>query len=448
MDRDTQSHRQRVAQASAQLGAAGAGLLALEKDTSNLFRDRGQGARRRIDLRAFDHVLGASRRQGWVDVEGLCTYEDLVAWCLARGFMPAVVPQLKTITVGGAAAGVGIEATSFRYGLVHHTVQEIEVLLPHGEVLVCTPDGPHADLFGGFANSYGSLGYALRLRMKTRPVLPCVHVRHTRHGRAGEFFEALQRACAGQADFVDGVVFGPGEHVLSTGSFVPQAPWRSDYGYEQIYWRSIRERHQDYLATADYLWRWDTDWFWCSNNFGAQHALVRRLLGRSRLNSRTWQRWMRLASRWGLTSRWARLRGRYRESVIQDVDIPLDRAPTFLAFLHREVGILPVWVCPLRGDRPGEHFPLYPLRDSSLYVNFGFWGGVETTQAPEPGACNRRIEAEVERLGGIKSLYSVSYFTREAFARCYGLDEYERLKARYDPRNLAPHLYDKCVRRR
>lgn len=39
-----------------------------------------------------------------------------------------------------------------------------------------------------------------------------------------------------------------------------------------------------YLATGDYLWRWDADWFWCSSNFGAQHALVRRLLGRDRLS--------------------------------------------------------------------------------------------------------------------------------------------------------------------
>ena len=36
--------------------------------------------------------------------------------------MPAVVPQLKSITLGGAVAGVGIEATSFRYGLVHDTI--------------------------------------------------------------------------------------------------------------------------------------------------------------------------------------------------------------------------------------------------------------------------------------------------------------------------------------
>ena len=27
----------------------------------------------------------------------------------------------------------------------------------------------------------------------------------------------------------------------------------------------------------DYLWRWDTDWFWCSGAFGVQNPTVRRL---------------------------------------------------------------------------------------------------------------------------------------------------------------------------
>jgi len=67
--------------------------------------------------------------------------------------MPAVVPQLKTITIGGAAAGVGIEATSFRQGLVHDTLLEMDGWLPHGELVTCAPDNARSDLFFGFPNS-------------------------------------------------------------------------------------------------------------------------------------------------------------------------------------------------------------------------------------------------------------------------------------------------------
>jgi FAD/FMN-containing dehydrogenase len=443
------AHAVRAAMAAARLRQlqAGDGAISLAKSTSNLFRDRRAGGRARLDLGGFDHALGADEQAGWVEVEGLCRYEDLVAWTLAHGCMPAVVPQLKTITVGGAAAGVGIEATSFRHGLVHDTLLEIEVLLPGGDLVVCTPDNEHSDLFFGFPNSYGTLGYALRLRLATTRVRPWVHVEHELHASPEAFLTHLAARCRGDADFVDGVVFAPDEHVVTTARFTAEAPWRSDYTFEDIYYKSLRRRTDDYLSARDYLWRWDTDWFWCSKNFGAQHPLVRRLLGRGRLNSRTYTRWMRLNARWQLAQRLARWRGRGRESVIQDVDIPLAGAPAFLAFLHREIGILPVWACPVRGEVAGRHFPLYPLDAAPLYVNFGFWDTVETGTPLEPGHFNRLVEREVMRLGGIKSLYSDSFFTRAEFDQAYGQAQYRRLKDRYDPRRRAADLYDKCVLR-
>ena len=46
----------------------------------------------------------------------MCTYGDLVDATLPHGLAPLVVPQLKTITLGGAVTGLGIESTSFRDG--------------------------------------------------------------------------------------------------------------------------------------------------------------------------------------------------------------------------------------------------------------------------------------------------------------------------------------------
>ena len=42
------------------------------------------------------------------------------------------------------------------------------MLTGDGEVVVATPDGEHADLFRAFPNSYGTLGYALRLVIDLR----------------------------------------------------------------------------------------------------------------------------------------------------------------------------------------------------------------------------------------------------------------------------------------
>jgi FAD/FMN-containing dehydrogenase len=446
---ESSAHTERCARLLAQMcGQDEAAPLGLGRRDSNLFRDRDEAPKRRLDLGEFRHVIELNATQRWVDVEGGVTYEELVDAVLPSGAMPAVVPQLRTITVGGAAAGVGIEATSFREGLVHDTLLELEVLLPGGAIVVCTPDNDHRDLFRGFANSYGTLGYALRLKLRTRPVRPCVRVKHLRFNDAASFFDTLARQCdEDTTDFIDGVVFDSKTLVLNVGTFVDTAPWLSDYGFEHIYYRSLRDRDVDYLSAKDYLWRWDTDWFWCSKNFGAQHPLVRRLLGRSRLNSRTYARLMRWNARCGLTRRWSRLRGLHPESVIQDVDIPVARANEFLGFLQREIGILPIWVCPLRESGECGPFMLYPLAPDELYVNFGFWDVVHSRTASEPGHFNRLVEREVRRLGGIKSLYSDSFFTRAEFAEAYGMRDYESLKAVYDPSHRLLGLYEKCVLR-
>jgi FAD/FMN-containing dehydrogenase len=426
---------------------AGGPPLALAKRTSNLFRDRDRGGREPLDLTGFNHVLGVDRARMLVDVEGLTSYEDLVAATLDQGLMPAVVPQLKTITIGGAAAGVGIEATSFRHGLVHDTLSEIEVLLPDGEIVTCRPDNEHRDLFFGFPNSYGTLGYALRLSARLLPVRRFVRAEHTRYRDPDAFVDGLAAQCSSPADFVDAVVFGMDEQVVCVGRFVDDAPPVSDYTGQQIYYQSLRSVDVDYLTAAGYLWRWDTDWFWCSKNFGAQHPLVRRLFGKRCLNSRTYTRLMRLNTRFGLARRLARIRGRYPESVIQDVDIPLPRAAEFLRFLLTEIRILPIWVCPIGPTDRQTRFPLYPLAPRTLYLNFGFWDVIDSPAPQPPGHFNRLIEDKVVELGGIKSLYSDSFFDQATFARAYDMDEYERLKRRYDPEGRAPGLYEKCVLR-
>ena len=173
-----QSHAERCDRLAAAGRSAPGGVMGLAKDTSNLFRDRTRRNKRLLDVRAFNHVLAIDASDGWIDAEGMATYERVVAHTLEHGVMPAVVPELKTITLGGAAAGVGIEASSFKYGLVHETLSELEVLTGDGRILLCRPDNEHSDLFHGFPNSYGTLGYALRLRAAAVPVQPFVELTH------------------------------------------------------------------------------------------------------------------------------------------------------------------------------------------------------------------------------------------------------------------------------
>jgi FAD/FMN-containing dehydrogenase len=437
----TTEHGARASRLAADLRAARTRgcAVGLSKSTSNLFRARDQAGKARIDARAFNRVLDVDKEWMLVDVEGMTTYETLVAGTLRHGVLPAVVPELKTITIGGAVSGLGIESSSFRYGLVHESVEEMDILLADGRIMTCSRQ-ENPDLFFGIPNSYGTLGYILRLKARVIPARRFVHITHTRFRDFDSFFTEIERVCAAATpDYLDGTVFGREELYVTRGEFVDAAPRASNYTYRHIYYRSIQHKTEDWLTAAGYIWRWDTDWFWCSKQFHLQNPVLRLFATPLALNSRTYQRIMRAAQRWMPDSGGT-------ESVIQDVDIPIAHAPRFLDFLLREVAITPIWICPFRTGEETEEFRLCGLRADRLYVNFGFWDVIPS--AYEDGHYNRRIECEAMRLGGKKGLYSRSYYDEDTFWNIYDRRCYDELKAKYDPDGLFPGLYEKCVKRR
>lgn len=428
------------------------GPVRLAKPTSNLFRFRSSGDSPRLDVGRFNRVLRVDPAEGTAEVQGMATYESIVGSLLAHDVMPMVVPQLKTITLGGAVAGLGIESTSFRSGLPHESVQEMEILTGDGSVVLARPDNEHADLFRGFPNSYGTLGYALRLKIEVERVKPYVRLRHVRFDSAAECASAIAEVCRdrefdGQSvDFVDGTVFASDELYLTLGSYVTEAPSPSDYTDQRIYYRSIQQRQADYLRVYDYVWRWDTDWFWCSRALGVQNPVLRRLWPKRYRRSDVYRKVVALDRRYGLTDRINRLRGRGAdEPVIQDVEIPVDRLAEFLEFFHREIGISPIWLCPVQ-LRDANGWPLYPMDPGTLYVNVGFWASAPLRPGEPAGRYNRAIEDMVSQLDGHKSLYSESYYDEDEFWRLYNRPVYRRLKQRYDPAGRLPDLFDKCVR--
>jgi FAD/FMN-containing dehydrogenase len=429
----------------------------LAKRTSNLFRFRDEPDAPGLDVTGFDRVLSVDPDARTADVQGMTTYEDLVDATLPYGLMPLVVPQLKTITLGGAVTGLGIESSSYHHGLPHESVLEMEVITGAGEIVTATRDNEHRDLFYGFPNSYGTLGYALRLKIQLQPVKPFVELRHVRFGDARELAEAIDKL-APDHDFIDGTVFSGDEMYLTLGTFADTARHVSDYTGQRIYYRSIQDRNvsprwlssgtapTDVLTTYGYLWRWDTDWFWCSRAFGVQNPLVRRVWPASKKRSDVYRRIVAFDKRVQMSARLDRWRGRPpREDVIQDVEVPVERLPDFLDFFRREVGMSPVWLCPLRAQ---DSWPLYPLTPGRTYVNVGFWGTVPIPAGGLPEHHNRLIEREVARLDGHKSLYSTAFYTRDDFWRHYDGDAYKRLKGKYDPDGRLLDLYDKTVRGR
>lgn len=332
----------------------------LAKPTSNLFRARSRTKTKGLDVSGLDGVLAVDTESRTADVQGMCTYETLVAATLPFGLAPLVVPQLKTITLGGAVTGLGIESTSFRNGLPHESVLELDILTGAGELIRASPH-THSDLFYAFPNSYGTLGYSVRLRIELEPVRPFVTLRHLRFHRLTDLVGELQRILdtgghdGVRVDYLDGVVFGPDESYLCLGMKTGTDGPVSDYTGQRIFYRSIQHdsgEQQDRLTTQDYLWRWDTDWFWCSAAFGAQRPLIRRLWPRRYRRSSVYWKLVGLDQRFHIADRIERRsifapEQPLRERVVQDVEVPVERVVDFLEWFLERVPITPIWLLSL-----------------------------------------------------------------------------------------------------
>lgn len=426
----------------------------LAKPTSNLFRARSKRTAPGLDTSGLTNVISVDPEARTADVAGMCTYEDLVAATLPYGLSPLVVPQLKTITLGGAVTGLGIESASFRNGLPHESVLEMDILTGAGELLTVSPQ-QHPDLYRAFPNSYGTLGYSTRLRIALEPIKPFVALRHLRFHALTDMVAAMDRIIdtggwdGVPVDYLDGVVFSADESYLCLGARTATPGPVSDYTGQNIYYRSIQHdtgSKEDRLTMHDYFWRWDTDWFWCSRSFGAQNPRVRWWWPRRYRRSSFYWKLVALDQRFDIADRIEKRNGRPpRERVVQDIEVPIERIDEFLTWFLDTVPITPVWLCPLR-LRDQDGWPLYPIRAGRTYVNAGFWSSVPV--GATEGATNRLIEAKVSELDGHKSLYSESYYSREEFDELYGGEAYKTVKKMYDPDSRLLDLYAKAVQRR
>lgn len=422
------------------------GSISLGKSTSNLFRDR-KGQSSKINVRNFNHVLSVDTKNMIADVEGMTTYEELVNETIKHGVMPTVVPQLKSITIGGALTGLGIESSSFKYGLVHETITETEILLGNGDIIICTPNNKYKDLFFGFPNSYATLGYVLRLKVKLVPIKKYVELTHLKFSSAKKYFEKVGELCKNKSnDFIDGSIFNEKELYITVGQFTDKAHTISNYKGMNIYYQSIRKKQVDYLTTLDYIWRWDTDWFWCSKHFGVQNKLFRFFVPKKYLNSITYFKIRVWNEKHQFIEKVGKIFGQKKtESVVQDVELPIKNCEEFIKFFHEEIGIKPLWMCPTQIINPKVKFDLYPMDSSKLYVNFGFWDVVKTNK--EDGYYNKKIEKKVRALNGKKSLYSTSFYSEDEFWKLYNEPVYKILKNKYDSKKKFRNLYEKCVKR-
>lgn len=403
-----------------------------KKAVSHQVPKRGDKRRQddKIDLSELDEILSIDVAARICVAEPGVTFVDLVRATLRLGLVPAVVPELETITIGGAVSGCSLESMSFQVGGFHDTCLEYEVLTANGELLRCSPESSPL-VFQMMHGSFGTLGILTRLTFRLVPAKPYVRVQYDTYSNLADYKAAMWRHYQERdVDFMDGIIHARDKLVLCLGSFVDRAPYTHSYDWMKVYYRSTARRRVDYLKTRDYFFRYDRG----VTNVHPKSALGRLLFGKLFSSSQL----LRLAEM---------LPGALaaeRPDVTVDLFIPFSKLDAYMAWHEDMLGFFPLWCVPYRRVHHYEWIAkeTFDGIHDELFVDLAIYG----MKQPEGRNVYKEIEDELPHVNAIKTLISYNYYDEETFWRIFDKGNYDQVKALTDPQNVFRDLYEKTCR--
>ena len=226
------------------------------KDIGTLFR-KNIKKNENFSLDNLNGIIHIDIENKTVDVGSKTRYYDILNETLKYGLMPKIIPELSSITVGGAITGISIESSSFKYGWGHDSVIDMDILVSSGDILYCTNDNENKELFESIPNSYGTLGYITRAKLElieAKNFVNVINSKFTNHKDAFAFMKDI--AEKKEIDFMDAVCFKKDEIYVITGqlsNIANNVP--SNYPCDDIYYKTIKKYYKDTFTLYDYYWR-------------------------------------------------------------------------------------------------------------------------------------------------------------------------------------------------
>ncbi len=385
----------------------------------------------KLDIRDLDAILSIDVKKSTCTAEPGVTFEKLVKESMKYNLVPAVVSELKTITIGGAVAGCSIESMSYQWGGFHDSCFEYEVVTAKGEVLICTPYNENHLLFQMMHGTFGTLGIITRLTFKLVPAKPFVKVVYEEYETLEEYKKSIwSHYKQKDIDFMDGIIHSPKKYILGVGYFVAEVPYTHSYDWTRIYYVSTAKRKEDYLKTEDYFFRYNKG----VTNVHPKSFLFRLLFGKI-INSN---------SILMLANTFKKLIPSFLIPVTVDTFIPFSRIDEFMPWYVKEINHFPLWCVPYKIMHPYEWVATAFLDQvhDELYLDIALYG----MRKKNPEHYYRIIEKELVKLGAIKTLISTNYYTEKEFWSIWNRENFAMVKKRTDPENILRGLYEKTCR--
>jgi len=386
----------------------------------------------KIDLYDLDRVIEIDPEKRICIAEPGVPFNELVDQTLPLGLVPIVVPELETITIGGAVAGCSIESMSYVYGGFHDTCLEYEIITAKGDVLTCTPDNENTLIFQMMHGSFGTVGILSRLVFRLVPAKPIVHVRYEHHSTIDSYLESIWNHYKNRdVDFMDGMIHSLSHLVLSVGDFVDTAPYTNRYDWLKIYYQSTATRNEDYIRTKDYFFRYNQG----VTNVHPKSFLARLIFGK--FVGSTEILWIAEKLRWIFLND-------DRPMITVDTFLPFSKLKEFLIWYEKDFGHFPLWVVPYRRVHDYEWLAdsFWKNMDDELMIDIAIYG------MKQRGTTNyyRLMEEKLKELGGVKTLISYNYYQEDEFWEIFNRRNFDAVKAITDPDNIFRNLYQKTCR--
>jgi len=331
-------------------------------------------------------------------------------------------------------------------GFFHDHVLEVDVLCADGKVRTASPSNEHSDLFAALPNSFGTLGYILKAKLRTAPAAPHVHMKNQIFSSLEDLLSNMKTlADEQQVHFLEALVFNETYSILSQTNLMYDAPPAIDDIYRNNYHLLLQQKADVYLPMQDYMFRFEPDLFcnWFDKGENVLQDFLRWSLPAKLRNSRVYR-----AVGFRIEAKVDAIKDMIvgkAEPLIQDWEVPWAHGYHFLQETFSGVTLprgKPWLILPIRP----KTFPTnYPLEDT-LYLNLGVYlkdAGVDTGKNGGFGR-TKLIDSLAFKYQGTKMLYSSTFATEEEYMERFNGKAYNQTKTKYDPTRAFKTVFQKC----
>lgn len=436
--------------------------ISLSCHTSNTLRDNEyKKITHHLNLSSLNKVLHIDQENRYALVEPSITFAALCKKTLKKNLIPKVVPEFESITVGGAIMGAALESSSHKYGQFCDTCIEYELILGDGTKMIASRE-KNPELFYGVSGSYGTLALLTLVKVSLIPAKKYVSLTYVPLHSIEELLDFFHKNETN--DFLEGMAFSK-DRLLGIKGVMSDQKEHSFYSQKRYFshWfpthlSQIFSETKETMSIKDYLFRFDRGAFWMGYfmlkrtfflkalfNVGVKH------LKNTKITSLKVPFLFRLFFGWLFPSKrlyklWHRVPKALKENlfIIQDFYTPAKQVPFFFKYLTENIGIYPLWFCPLLGTQTPQYASPH-FGKERFFINIGVYGMPNSSSNTVD--LTIQLEKKIISFGGKKMLYSLTYYDEKSFNDIYHGSELSMLREKFHAEKSFLSLYNKVTAR-